>query len=561
MAVRLFALGGLGEVGMNCMVFEHSGSSMMIDCGVTFPGDALGADVVHPSFAPVRDRNARFKALVITHGHEDHIGAVPYLLQSFDVPVYGPRYALSLVRDRLKQTRLPNEPKLIPMEAASRIRVGPFEVEPIRVTHSIPDAYALAIRTPEALVVHSGDFKIDPTPPDGEHFDAARLGELGREGVDLLLSDSTNVDEAGHTGSEATVAGALLERVRAATGRVIASLFASNIYRIQALFEAAELTGRGVLLLGRSLHNHVRVASELGLLGRRSEALLITPQAAASTAPNRLLAIVTGSQGEGQAALARLAAGTHPQLTLEPGDDVLLSSRVIPGNERAVHRIVDDLERQGVRVLHRRCDPELHVSGHACREEQRRLLQLIDPGCFLPVHGTFHHLSRHAELARSQGVDQVQVVENGTVVELDATGLRAIGNVEAGRVFRHAGVAIDRTALHARRMLAGRGLLVIALKLDPELGLLAEPRILMRGVLDEPGRSEPSSHPELPSGAALQDEVLKCIRATLKRLGSANGAREIQQCEQAVSKAVARLVRQRLGWAPVTETLVTLISR
>ncbi len=413
-ALRLFALGGLGEIGMNCLALEQRGEVLLVDCGVTFDDRRLGIDVVHPDFTALEAY--RIVGLFVTHGHEDHIGAIPYFLRRFDVPVYGPRYALGLVRERAAQHEILDHVHLHEIAPRARVAVGSFEVEPIRVTHSIADATALAIRTDAGLVVHTGDFKFDETPPDGETFDVARFQDLGRQGVRLLLSDSTNIDARGPTGSEEGVAVAIDDIVAGSEQAVVVAMFASNVHRLRILGDIARRHGRKLVALGRSVSTHARVArSTARSTGDHAGAPylewpsdLVWPADRARELPRRaLLGVATGTQGEEAAALARLARGEHQAFELVAGDVVVMSSRVIPGNEAAVVRVMGDLLRRGVELRTWWSDRAVHVSGHAHRDEQRRMIELVRPRAFVPLHGTLHHLFRHAELAREHCVAHV----------------------------------------------------------------------------------------------------------------------------------------------------------
>jgi ribonuclease J len=349
--LRLVPLGGLGEIGMNCLALEQDGEIVVIDCGVTFPSQDLGIDVYHPRFDYLEARKDQVRAVVITHGHEDHVGALPYLLERLDVPVFAPPHALALARLRLREHGWKDEElRLHPITPRNPFEAGPFIFEPIRVTHSIADALALAIDTAAGLVIHTGDFKLDPGPQDGELTDEARFTELGERGVRLLLSDSTNVDSPGHTQSEEEVALALGELIAAAPNRVFVGMFASNVQRLLALGRIAERTGRRICLLGRSVVNHTQIAREVARLPWKSD-LVVPPELAATMPRDRLIVLASGTQAERNAAMRRLASGTHPVLRLDEGDTVIFSSRVIPGNDRAVSELVDDLLRLGVHLV------------------------------------------------------------------------------------------------------------------------------------------------------------------------------------------------------------------
>lgn len=489
--LRVLPLGGLGEVGMNCLALAQRGEVILVDCGVTFDERGLGIDVVHPDFSALDAFGVHVAGVVLTHGHEDHIGALPYLLARHDVPVYGPKYALGLVRERLAEHEVLAHARLIETQVRTPFRVGSFTVEPIRVTHSIADATALAIRTDAGTVVHSGDFKFDDAPPDGETFDEERLRELGDEGVSLLFSDSTNIDADGRTGNEADVGETLGRIVEGAKGAVVVALFASNVHRLRLLGDVARRTNRKIVLLGRGVGTHARVARSTGYLPWPDE--LVWPDNAVRELPrDRILAIATGSQGEERAALARLARGEHPALELGAGDTVILSARAIPGNEPEVVALMGKLLRRGVDVRSRYSDRGIHVSGHAHRPEQRRMLDLVRPRCFVPVHGTLHHLRRHAALAAEAGVGQTMVIENGEVAALEGGALRRDGAMPTGRVHVWAGRAVAPAVIRERSALAQEGVASCTVVLDGR-GRVVRVAVTTRGVVDETsaeGRAE-----------------------------------------------------------------------
>ncbi|MCA9531184.1 MAG: ribonuclease J [Myxococcales bacterium] len=481
--LRFIPLGGLGEVGMNCMAFQHGDDIIVVDCGVTFPHRELGVDVIHSDFTWLRERRDQVRALFITHGHEDHIGAVPYLLRELQPPIYGPPYALELIRQRLEE-HTPRGVDLRPFEAQRPVRAGAFEVTPLRVHHSILDAFCLVIDTPAGTVVHSGDFKIELDPVDDQVFDESALRAVGERGVRLLLSDSTNVDVTRRHGSERAAADALLRLVREAPHRVVVGLFASNGFRLRALFEAARATDRRVCVLGRSLHRHLDVLRDLRLV-EHIDRLLVSSDDARAIPRERLVVAATGAQGEPRAALGRLARGEHPALGLDQGDTVLLSSRIIPGREREVFDMVDRLERIGVRVRSRKTDPDVHASGHACEEEQRALIRLLRPASFIPIHGTFHHMHRHAAVARDESVEDVLVVDDGDVVGLTEDSMRIVERAPAGRVHVGAGRTITETMLRERALLAELGCATVAVPVYPDGRLAGRPRVTARGALQE----------------------------------------------------------------------------
>ncbi len=540
-SLRLVPLGGLGEIGMNCLALECGGTIVVIDCGVTFPDRGQGVDVIHPRFDYLLENRDRVEAVLITHGHEDHIGALPYLLQELPVPVYGPPYALALIANRLEEAEMLADADLRPIHAERSFGVGCLEVEPYHVNHSIPDALGLILRTPAGVVVHTGDFKIEDRPADGRPFALARLRELGDRGVRLLLSDSTNSDVEGRTGEEVDVAEVLLEHLRDADERVVVALFASNVYRLAALFTAARTLRRKVCLLGRSVQNHARIARRLGHLPE-IDSLLVAPESARDVPRDELLVIATGTQGEPPAALARLAKGNHPDLTLEPGDTVLLSSRIIPGSELAVYDMINALERREVRVVHRRVDPELHVSGHAYRGEQRMVLEAVRPRAFMPVHGTYYHLRRHAALAESLGVPDVRVFENGTIVELGEAGLAPAGRTFVGRVHRHRGIAVSDEPLRERALMGELGVAIIAIPLGRHDDAPGFPTVELRGYTDGT---------DIAYLRASAERYVRRAFANELRVG--DGPDEI---EDIARRALKRFFRSRLARAPLVVATV-----
>lgn len=519
---------------MNCMALEQRGEVLLVDCGVTFDERGLGIDVVHPDFQALDELGTRVVGVAITHGHEDHIGALPYLLRRHDVPVYGPKYALGLVRERLAEHEVLEHARLVETRVREPFDVGSFRVEPVRVTHSIADATALAITTDAGTVIHSGDFKFDEDPPDGERFDEARLRELGDAGVTLLLSDSTNVDAEGPTGGEAGV-GEVLERlVREARGAVVVAMFASNVHRLRLLGQIAQRTGRKILLLGRGVGTHARVARATGYLPWPDE--LVWSEGAARELPrDRILAIATGSQGEERAALARLARGEHPALEVGPGDTVVLSARAIPGNEPEVHALLGLLLRRGVEVKTRATERGVHVSGHAHRPEQRRMLELVRPQRFVPVHGTFHHLTRHAALAREAGVPHVEVIENGQVLEVTPEGLARRPGLPSGRVHVWAGREVPEAVLRERAAMAREGVASCVVTLDAA-GRVADVSLATRGVVDE------------ASAAAELEEIRGGVRREIAELASREDAAIVEQARLAVRRGFHR----SRGFKPVT---------
>lgn len=482
--VRIMPFGGLGEIGMNALAIVQGRDAILVDCGVSFADRAFGADVIHPDFTDLQDLQVR--GVVITHGHEDHIGAVPYFLRRFDVPVYGPSYALSLLSDRSREHEVMFHADLQDVRPRVPFKVGPFTVEAVRVAHSTAEANALAIETEAGIVFHTGDFKFDDGADPSSAVDTARISDLSRAGISLMLSDSTNADREGSSGSERTVATALSSIIHAAKSAVVVTLFASNVDRLDALGRIAQETGRRLVLIGRSLERHLKVARRLGLLGFPSE--LLWPEERIQELPrNKILALATGSQGEQNAGLAKLSRDEIPDFVLTEGDTVILSSRVIPGHELEVQRIIGDLLRKGAEVRFPPRDPDIHVTGHACRDEQRRMLELVAPASFIPVHGAVHHLHAHAELARSAGVSSVHILENGQSAHLsNAAELSRGADFRVGKIFTWDTQEVAPSVLGERKALAHDGVAMLSLSLAEDGALTGPPEIRVRGVMMEP---------------------------------------------------------------------------
>jgi ribonuclease J len=481
--VRLVPLGGLGRIGMNCLAIEQADGIVVVDCGIGFSDDGLGVDVLHPDFSWLVERAERVRGVFLTHGHEDHVGALPYLLSELDVPVWGPAHALAVARRRLLEHDFaPGDLDLRVAELGRRHAVGAFEIEPVRVTHSVVEASALRIVTAGGTLLHTGDFNLDPEPPDGEPTDERRLASIGDDGVALMLSDSTNSDIPERFGSERSVGETVEALVARAEGAVVIAMFASNIQRLISFGALARRLGRKILVLGRSLESQVQIATELGHLRWPSD-LSIDAERAKSYPRERLLVLAGGTQAEPNSALRRLSLGVHPAFALERGDTVILSSRAIPGNERSVVEMQDDLLRQGVALKNRLTDPGVHTSGHAAQFEQMRMLELVRPRCFLPVHGTLGHLMRHARLAEEFGIASVEVVEDGVPVLCDGDSLATEARVQQGRIaVAVGGERLSEATLKERAELARGGVVVLALTLDRHRRSVAPPRVLARGV-------------------------------------------------------------------------------
>ena len=488
--VRIVPLGGLGEIGLNMMAVEHAGRILLIDCGLMFPeAYMLGIDLVLPDVSALQERTADICGLVLTHGHEDHIGAVPFLLESLgNPPIYATGLTLGLLRNKLGEHKLGVKPKLEQVKPRERVAIGPFDVEFFRVTHSIVDGVGLAIRTAAGLLVHTGDFKLDPTPVDDQPTDLQRLAAYGEEGVLLLMADSTNVEREGYTLSERVVGDALAEIMPRCPQRIIVATFSSNIHRIQQVVDAAVACGRKIVINGRSMVENITIARQLGYLYIPDDSLIDLRQMA-DLPPRQALIITTGSQGEPLSALTRIAMDDHKQISLEKGDTVILSSKFIPGNEKAISEMINHLYRRGAEVFYETTS-EVHVSGHAGQEELKLMQSLIKPHYFVPVHGEYRHLVKHARLACNMGVaeDNSIVLENGQPLLLSRNGLRREEPIASGRIFVDGkGVGdLGSMQLRDRSHLAHHGLVVVVLSLNPASGELDfGPEFFTRGFVPE----------------------------------------------------------------------------
>ncbi len=508
--MRIVPLGGLGEIGMNCLAIEVGEDVVVVDCGVTFPRVDLGIDTYRPDLSWLEERRERVRGLILTHGHEDHIGAVSYFAERLEVPIHGPPYALELVRGRLAEHGFRDgEVDLRDARPGARITLGGIETEPIRVAHSIADALALVVRTKDGTVVHTGDFKLDTEPGDGgELTDEARLAEIGREGVRLLLSDSTNVDSHGRAGSEGAACRRLEELVLSAARRVVVGLFASNVVRLAALLAAARASGRKVALLGRSVQTHARIAAARGYLSMPSD-LLLADGELAKTPSERVLVVAGGTQAERLAAMTKLSRREHPLLTLDRGDRVILSSRIIPGNEPGVSAMVGGFLRQGCELFTAQLDPGLHASGHAHRDEQRRMIELTEPRSFVPIHGTVGHLYRHAELARDAGVPEVLVVENGEIAALGGDAELGLTRDRAAfaKIATWFGEDVPQIALDERAALARSGVVLVTVVVDERGRALGAPSVATKGVIDPIAEADVISTAARDAARALDEDA------------------------------------------------------
>ncbi len=529
--LRLVPLGGLGEIGMNMMVYEYGEDIIILDCGVMFPGEETpGVDLIIPDTTYLDDRKDRIRGIFLTHCHEDHIGALPYFLRELDVPVYGTCLTLGLIQPKLKEHKMTGSVELIEVKPRDVVEAGAFMVEFVRMTHSTVDCVGMAVHSPVGTVFHTGDFKIDPTPVDGKGMDFYTLSRLGDEGVLLLLSDSTNSEREGFTLSEKEVGDTFDQIFRDAAGRIIATTFASNIHRIQQLIDMAVKYKRRVVFAGRSMVNNTRIAGDLGYLSIPS-GLQATFGDLTHLDDDEVLVITTGSQGEAMSALARMSFDEHKQVEIDKGDTVIISARVIPGNERSIARIINNLYRLGAKVYYEKVS-EIHVSGHASQEEQKLMINIIKPKFFMPIHGEYRHLVTHAGLAERTGIlrKNILVSENGDVIEVTRDGLEKVGHAPNGRVFVDGkGVGdVEDAVLRDRKHLAADGFCIVTVGIDRHTGeIIRDPDVTSRGfifeeeaedLLVQAEQSVKSSLEAMPANLRTdQQEVQEVVMTALKR--------------------------------------------
>jgi ribonuclease J len=548
--LRIIPLGGLGEIGLNMMVIEYDGSIIVIDVGLMFPEDQMfGIDIVIPNFSYLLDRADRVLGVFLTHGHEDHIGAIPYLLKEISPPIYGAPLALGLIAEKLREHRLEGAARLNPLIPGVPVTLGPFTVEPIAITHSIVDSLAFGITTPAGRVIHTGDFKIDRTPVNGVPFNFRKFEEYGEAGTLALLSDSTNAERPGQTRSELDVGKAFDALFPKIDGRIILATFSSNIHRIQQVVQAAERSGRKVFVSGKSILSIIRIAMELGYLSIPQE--IWFPLDELDDTPDREVVIVTtGSQGEPMSSLFRMATDDHKQIQIKDGDTVILSARVIPGNEEAISRVINHLFRRGARVLHER-NSNVHVSGHASQEEQRWMIRTVRPRYFLPVHGELRQLFAHADLAREMGYpkDRILILEDGDVAELTDRSCRKTGTIPAGRVCidGHGVGDVGQMVLKERQHLGSDGLIIVSIGFDRETGKVRlGPEFRSRGFTFIEASSE------------IWTEIQETIRHILPELEviARSGPEGV---EMKVQQILKKLIMKRLNRRPMIIPIVIQI--
>jgi ribonuclease J len=491
--LRMIPLGGLGEFGMNCMVLRWQDDIIVVDAGLMFPEEELlGVDIVVPDISYLLENRDKVRAIVLTHGHEDHIGGLPWILSELNVPVYATEFTLAMIEGKLEEHRLLDDAELIEMTAGHRFTLGPFSIMPIRVTHSMVDCVALAIHTPVGIVVHTGDFKIDLSSPDNKPFDLHAFAELGKQGVLCLLQDSTNVDRPGYTPSERAVRPRLDEIFAQTKKKLFFSCFSSSIHRIRLAMELAQVHGRKVAVIGRSLDNSTEIAQDLGYI-EVPAGLIIPPGQIRDMPAHKVLIMISGTQGEPMSALSRAAVNNHKFAHIDAGDTVLLSSRVIPGNEKSIYRMIDHLERRDAKVIHDDGTAGLiHVSGHGSQEELRLMINLLRPKFFIPIHGDYRHLKRHAELAATTGiVEKIMLLEDGEILDLDKTSAVKNGKITAGRVCIDSGGEIDVVEdiiIRDRQHIGEGGIVLPIIAINKHTGKVESAvEIVMRGfAVDDP---------------------------------------------------------------------------
>lgn len=532
--LRIIPLGGLGEFGMNCTALEYGDDILVIDAGMMFPdAELLGVDIVTPDFAFLEENRERVRALILTHGHEDHIGAVPFLLAQLNLPIYATAFTLALVERRLEEHEMLDQARLNTVKPGDRIQLGPFQVEFIHVTHSIVDAVMLAITTPLGVVIHTGDFKIDPTPTDNELFDLHTLADYGKRGVLLLLSDSTNVDRSGYTESERAVRPRLEEIFNRADRRLVIACFSSSIHRLQQIIDLSAENGRKVALVGRSMVSVTEISHSLGLL-HLPDGILLRPQEIMTAPAGKVTVLISGTQGEPMSALSRVAVDNHKHISIEPGDTVVLSARIIPGNEKPIYRLVNHLARRGADVIYGSMNPPVHVSGHGSAEELKLMLNLVRPRFFVPIHGEYRQLAKHVTLAqhlRTQGLEDSFILETGETLEVDSRGARKGGRVTVGRVCIDSGTideVVEDMVIRDRRHLSEDGFVLPIIAINKHTGRAEGlPEIVSRGFVSTDdagdlmqsarqvvGRTLEQSTPEERTDWGVMQEK---IRADLKR--------------------------------------------
>lgn len=546
--VRIIPLGGIGEIGKNITLYEYDGDMFIVDCGMSFPDESTpGIDIIIPDFTYVLENKDKIKGMVLTHGHEDHIGAIPYLLKTFNIPIYGTRLTLGLVEGKLKEHGLLASAKLFVTKPGDIVKLGKFSVEFIHVNHSIPDAVALAIKCGAGTVIQTGDFKIDTTPVEDTVIDIARFAELGKKGVLALLCESTNAERPGFTASERIVGDSFATLFRrAGKHRIIVATFSSNIHRIQQIIYQAEKCGRKVAVSGRSMENVVNIASEMGYL-HLPENVLIDISSIKNYTPEQLVIVTTGSQGEPLSALHRMAFNEHRQLELIPGDMIIISATPIPGNEKTVGNVVNELMRRGANVVYEKMY-DVHVSGHACQEELKLMISITSPRYFIPVHGEQKHLVHNVELAEAVGIDKENciIADIGNVIEITGRSIKVAGSVPAGRLLVDGlGVGdVGNVVLKDRIHLADDGIIIVAVTIDSVTGeVVSGPEVLSRGFV----YVKESEELMTDMNEVACDILEKCF---------ISGTKDWNSVKIKLRDGIARFIRERTGRGPMILPIV-----
>ena len=540
--LKLIPLGGLGEIGLNMMVVEYGDTIFIIDCGLMFPeAHMLGVDYVIPDMDYLRQNRSRVSGVVLTHAHEDHIGALPFLLKDINVPVFGTPFTLGIARHKLEEHDLLTSASLHEVLPREQLKIGPFEVEFIRVNHSIVDGVGLSIRTPVGMLVHTGDFKMSHTTMEGMLTDVNRFAQCGEEGVLALLSDSTNVEKEGHTASSHDIGAELGRIIQAARGRIIVALFASNIARIQQIVDITKSQSRKIIFNGRSIEVSVSIARKLGYL-HIPEGMEIDIDELSHYPDDEIILVTTGSQGEPMSALARMAVGTHKQIKIHAEDTVILSSKFIPGNEKAIGNIINNLYRQGADVVYEKIS-NIHVSGHAFREELKMMMNLTKPKFFMPVHGEYRHLVLHTRLAGEVGIpaERQILAQNGQIIELDENGFQIRDSISAGRILIDGkGIGdVGRSVLKERRVLSEEGLVVVNMAFDEETGIVVYgPDIVSRGFVFE-----------TETGYLLQDA--QCVILEIVEDVTPDVPNRVDRIRQRIQTALRQYFFYTIGRRPV----------
>jgi ribonuclease J len=543
--LKIIPLGGLGEFGMNCIAIRWEDDIIVIDAGLMFPEmELLGVDIVVPDITYLTDNREHVRAIVLTHGHEDHIGGLPWILSELKVPVYATEFTLAYVEGKLEEHGLLDEIKLVEITPREKFVLGPFTIEPIRVTHSLVDCVALAIDTPVGVIIHTGDFKIDLAPLDDKAFDLHTFAEYGKRGVLALLQDSTNVERSGYTPSERAVIPRLHEIFSQTKKKLFFSCFSSSIYRIRIALELARKHGRKAVVLGRSMMDSTEIAQDLGYI-EVPPGLIINPGQMRDYPPDELLILISGTQGEPMSALSRAAVDNHKHAHIDAGDTVVLSSRIIPGNEKSIFRVIDHLSRREANVIFDDGSHGLiHVSGHGCQEELRLLINLVRPKFFIPIHGDYRNLRRHAQLAMETGaVEHAMVIEDGDVLELDQTDARKKDKVTAGRILIDSGSTIDVVedlVIRDRRILSEDGIVLAVLAINKRMGKIErEPEIVMRGF----------------GGADITEEARQVVLKTIDGLSSEQKT-DYGLVKEKVRVELKRLIQKTTGRRPMIMPII-----